>query len=123
MTNNVYPLDIRHDEDEAAEVAELRSDEKQHVRDLRDSKRWYQERSGWGSQVERTSEELISLVGTDDVDELDEMLGTKEDPVGQDSRLKEVEDLQETAEWLDDHGWDSEHVWEQVRELKSGGES
>jgi len=122
MTNKVYPLDIRHDEDEPAEVAELSSDEKQHARDLRDSKRWYLKKRGWNSQVERTSEELISLVGTDDVDELDEMLGTKEDPVGQDSREKEAADLRDTAEWMDDRGWDSSRVWDELRELKEGKE-
>ena len=119
-------LDDMFYNDTESEVASLTDSEVSTARDKRDSLRWYLKRSrqrgegGWSCAIEECQETLEDLTGTSDLDELDRMLGS-EDEDRTDSREAELKDLRDTAEWLDDHGWESEHLWDELAELKEEG--
>jgi hypothetical protein len=122
MTNKVYPLEIRDsDSDEKEAIEELSASETERARTLKSSLEWYtrqhERRGGWVSQIESCEESLaeLGLKGA----EL-EALETDPDRPGKSEREKEMEDLQETAEWMDERGWNSEHVWDELREMKEG---
>ena len=106
--------------DTESEVAELSGEELQLARDKRDSLRYYSERPGWSRAEDLVSEELIDLVGTDDLDELDEVLGTKEDD---EADRSEAELARRRAQWYDDHNWQkaADAAWSEYAELTDEG--
>jgi hypothetical protein len=120
MKTDYYPLY----DDSADRVAELSADDEQHARDLRDSKRWYSNHDGWGLAEEQVSAELEEMVGTSDIDKLDDLLGTKGEAEADElSDLEqEARDLQDRAEWYDEHGWDemAEREYDRLKRLKEG---
>lgn len=109
--------------DTESTVAELSGEELQTARDKRDSLRWYSERSGFSRAEELVSEELVSLVGTADLDELDEALGTEDEPAGQTDREKEIAECKERIEWYEQHDYGEivEKEYDRLAELKEGG--
>jgi hypothetical protein len=102
-------------------VEELSSAELQTARDKRDSLRWYSERSGFSRAEELVSEELIELVGTADLDELDELLGS--DDVGPTDREKEIAECKERISFYERHNYGDilEDEYDRLAELKEGG--
>ena len=125
MKTDYFPLY----DDTADRIAELSDDETERVRTLKSSLEWYQRQSerhgGWTRAIEQCKEELEDLAHTSDIAKLDEVLGD-DDEVAELSDLdRELRDVRDAAEWMDDHGWEqaAEDQWERYRALKEGGES
>jgi hypothetical protein len=98
------------------------AEEIQLARDKRDSLRYYSERPGWSRAEDLVSEELIELVGTDDLDELDEVLGTEDETTGQTDREKEIAECKERIEWYERHNYGDviQKEYDRLAELKNG---
>jgi len=120
MTLNVYPLDIRDDND--SEVAELSDEELQTVRDKRDSKEWYANHDGWHLAEEQVSDELESMCGTSDLDELDRMLGSEAEADELSDREREIAECKERISFYERHNYGDiiEDEYDRLKALKEG---
>jgi hypothetical protein len=110
--------------DDDSEIAELSTEDEEKARDLRDSKRWYSERSGWSLAEEQVAEELEELCGTSDLAELDRLLSTDDEYAELSDRQRAIAECEERIEWYEQHNYGSiiDDEYAKLKRLKEGGE-